>query len=85
MQSTSHLYCVLKAREGLPTLALRWRLQLQPWVFLLQHAGLNPMAGEPKAGCPTGNIQQTLDKLTVRCCSLFIRVVDRLAILAPMC
>lgn len=51
----------------------------------MQHAGLNPMAGEPKAGCPTGNIQQTLDKLTVRCCSLFIRVVDRLAILAPMC
>ena len=33
-------------------------------VLLVQHCGLNPMAGDLKAGCPLGNLRQTLDKLT---------------------
>lgn len=33
-------------------------------VMMVEHAGLNPMGGKPKAGCPVGNIQQTLDSLT---------------------
>lgn len=33
-------------------------------VLLVQYAGLNPMGNKAKAGCPIGNIQQTLDSLT---------------------
>ena len=33
-------------------------------VLMVEHAGLNPMGGRPRAGCPYRNIQQTLDALT---------------------
>ena len=33
-------------------------------VMLVQHAGLNPMGDSCRAGCPKGNIQQTLNALT---------------------
>jgi hypothetical protein len=33
-------------------------------VMLVEHAGLNPMAGKCRAGCPWRNIQNTLDSLT---------------------
>ena len=33
-------------------------------VMLVQYAGLNPMGGRPKAGCPIKNVQATLDSLT---------------------
>ncbi|CAM9785244.1 unnamed protein product, partial [Phaeothamnion confervicola] len=33
-------------------------------VMLVQHAGLNPMGGRARAGCPIANVQQTLDGLT---------------------
>ena len=33
-------------------------------VMLVQHAGLNPMGDSCRAGCPKGNIQQTLNSLT---------------------
>jgi len=32
-------------------------------VLLVEYVGLAPMGGKAKAGCPTGNIQQTLDRL----------------------
>jgi hypothetical protein len=32
--------------------------------MLVEHAGLNPMGGKPRAGCPIKNIQATLDSLT---------------------
>ena len=33
-------------------------------IMLVEHCGLNPMAGKARAGCPWRNIQDTLDKLT---------------------
>lgn len=33
-------------------------------IMLVEYAGLNPMAGKPKAGCPIKNIQVVLDSLT---------------------
>ncbi|KAL7518217.1 hypothetical protein ACHAWX_003067 [Stephanocyclus meneghinianus] len=33
-------------------------------VMLVEHAGLNPMAGKARAGCPWKNVQATLDALT---------------------
>lgn len=33
-------------------------------VMLVQHAGLNPMGGRPRAGCPIRNVQMALDSLT---------------------
>jgi len=33
-------------------------------ILLVQYAGLNPMGGKARAGCPIKNIQQTLDDLT---------------------
>lgn len=33
-------------------------------VMMMQHAGLNRMGQEVRAGCPRKNIQQTLDGLT---------------------
>ena len=33
-------------------------------VMLVEHAGLNPMGDSLRAGCPKGNIQQTLNSLT---------------------
>ena len=33
-------------------------------VMLVEHAGLNPMGGKCRAGCPISNLQQTLDSLT---------------------
>ncbi|KAL7568419.1 hypothetical protein ACA910_012136 [Epithemia clementina (nom. ined.)] len=33
-------------------------------VMLVEHVGLNPMGEKAKAGCPKGNIQATLDRLT---------------------
>jgi hypothetical protein len=33
-------------------------------ILLVEHAGLNPMAGRAKAGCPWRNVQATLDALT---------------------
>ena len=33
-------------------------------VLLVEHAGLNPMGQKARAGCPRGNVQQTLDGLT---------------------
>jgi hypothetical protein len=33
-------------------------------VMLVEHCGLNPMAGRARAGCPWRNVQDTLDKLT---------------------
>ena len=33
-------------------------------IMLVEHVGLNPMAGKAKAGCPKQNIQSTLDRLT---------------------
>jgi len=33
-------------------------------IILVEHCGLNPMAGKAKAGCPKLNIQRTLDDLT---------------------
>ena len=32
--------------------------------MLVEHCGLNPMAGKARAGCPLKNIQATLDCLT---------------------
>ena len=33
-------------------------------VMLVEHCGLNPMAGRARAGCPWKNVHDTLDKLT---------------------
>jgi predicted GIY-YIG superfamily endonuclease len=33
-------------------------------IMLVEHAGLNPMGDSCRAGCPKGNIQQTLNSLT---------------------
>jgi DNA mismatch repair ATPase MutS len=33
-------------------------------ILLVEHCGLNPMAGKAKAGCPIRNVQSTLDCLT---------------------
>lgn len=33
-------------------------------VMMMQHAGLNKMGQEIRAGCPRKNVQQTLDGLT---------------------
>ena len=33
-------------------------------IMLVEHVGLNPMAGKCKAGCPYRNVQSTLDALT---------------------
>ena len=33
-------------------------------VMMMQHAGLNKMGQEVRAGCPRKNVQQTLDGLT---------------------
>jgi len=33
-------------------------------ILLVEHAGLNPMGGKARAGCPKYNIQSTLDRLT---------------------
>jgi hypothetical protein len=33
-------------------------------IMLVEHCGLNPMAGKARAGCPWRNVQDTLDKLT---------------------
>lgn len=33
-------------------------------ILLVEHAGLNPMAGKARAGCPWRNVQATLDALT---------------------
>ena len=33
-------------------------------LMLVEHAGLNPMGGKCRAGCPVSNVQPTLDSLT---------------------
>jgi hypothetical protein len=33
-------------------------------IMLVEHCGLNPMAGKARAGCPWRGVQETLDKLT---------------------
>ena len=33
-------------------------------IMLVEHCGLNPMAGKARAGCPWRSVQDTLDKLT---------------------
>ena len=33
-------------------------------ILLVEHCGLNPMAGKARAGCPWRNVQATLDGLT---------------------
>ena len=33
-------------------------------IMLVEHCGLNPMAGKARAGCPWRNVQSTLDGLT---------------------
>ncbi|KAF8820849.1 mutS domain protein [Cardiosporidium cionae] len=40
-------------------------------VMMVEHVGLNPMGGKPRAGCPKSSIQSTLDALTANglsCC-----------------
>ena len=50
-------------------------------VMLVEHCGLNPMGGRPRAGCPWRNVQSTLDGLTSS--GLSVAVYEELDALSP--
>ena len=45
-------------------------------IMLVQYAGLNPMGGKARAGCPVRNVQNTLDSLTAE--GLIVAVYEEL-------